>query len=261
MNKTFYWFISSPTFYFRSKNPLERHFVPAAALFKYEIEHLNANDNDISEIMIVDSTQIRRKKLKYSRDRSKLFLKQHVEQDDRGIFVIKAQTLEQYNVKNVMWETIFDGPKPNFQSSKRFEKAVNGVPKKQKQESMAKYLQKSNGKKEVNKEKRSSLLLEQMKKREEDFKKQKQLNEEQRALQRQKKKEDSLKMAQHFKAWTKPKEDLELEDHMVIDLHNIFTNTNWIILETPSSNSGKLQSTQPLLWRHAFDFGIRTQFP
>ncbi|CAH1123750.1 unnamed protein product [Ceutorhynchus assimilis] len=201
-----------------NKTSPEKHlFIPPANLYKYEIEHLNASDSDLTEIMIVDSTHIRRKKSKYSREKSKLFLKQHVDQDDRGVFTIKAQSLEQYNIKDVMWETIFDGPKPNFQTSKRFEKAVNGKPKKQKQESMAKYLQK-NGKKDVNKEKKSGLLLEQMKKREEDFKKQKQLNEEQKALQKQKKKEDSLKLAQYFKDWTKPKEDLELEDQMKLPI-------------------------------------------
>lgn len=204
-------------FFFRSKSPSERHFVPSAGLYKYEIEHLDADDNDISEIMIVDSTQLRRKKVHFSRDKCKLFLKQNVQQDSRGVFVIKPEVLEKHNVKNVMWETMFDGPLPNFQQSKNFEKALNGK-KKQKQETLSKYLQK-NGlvmKKEgqSNKEKKNN-LMEQMQKRAEEFKKQKQLNEEQKALEKQKKKEESMKLSQYLKDWSKPKEDLELEDQMV----------------------------------------------
>lgn len=203
-------------------SPSERFFVPSANLYKYEIEHLDADDNDISEIMIVDSTQLRRKKIHFSRDKSKLFLKQHVEQDSRGIFVIKSTDLERYNIKNIKWDTIFGGPLPNFQSSKNFDKAVNGTRrKKQRQETLSKYLEK-NGlvmKKEgqQNKEKKNN-LLEQMKKREEEFKKQKQLNDEQKALERQRKKVENMKLAQYFREWSKLKDDLELEDQMKLPI-------------------------------------------
>ncbi|XP_066257550.1 bromodomain adjacent to zinc finger domain protein 1A isoform X2 [Euwallacea similis] len=203
-----------------SKSPSEKGFVPSASLYKYEVEHINAADSRISEIMIVDHTQLRRKKSQYSRDKVKLFLKQNVAQDSRGIFVIKPEILDKYEVKRSIWETLFDGPLPNFQSSKNFEKAVNGK-KKQRQETMAKYLQK-NGlvmKKEGrnNKEKKGN-LLEAMKLRQEEFQKQKQLNEEQKAIEKQKKKDDALKLAQYCKDWFKPKEDLELEDHQELPI-------------------------------------------
>lgn len=174
--------------------------------------------------MIVDSNQVRRKRSQYSREKAKLFLKQNVEQDKRGIFVIKPRVLEQYKVNNVMWDTIFDGPPPNFQSSKNFEKALNGK-KKQRQETLANYLQK-NGlvmKKEgqVNKDKEKKngqgggKLLESMRKREEEFKRLKQLNDEQKALRKQKEKEEKLMVEKYIRDWYKPKEDLELENHQV----------------------------------------------
>ncbi|XP_050295033.1 bromodomain adjacent to zinc finger domain protein 1A isoform X2 [Anthonomus grandis grandis] len=196
-----------------NKSPSERSFIPSASLYKYEIEHTDANDADVSEMMIVDSSQIRRKKQSFSREKCKLFLKQNVEQDSRGIFVIKKDVIEKHNVTSVMWETIFDGPLPDFQSSKKFDKALNGK-KKHKQVTMAKYLEK-NGlamKKPENKAK-SIEFLEQMKKREEEFKIQKQLNEERKAQEKLKKKEEHLQLTKYLKDWSKVKEDLELEDH------------------------------------------------
>ncbi|KAJ8981350.1 hypothetical protein NQ317_002887 [Molorchus minor] len=52
---------------------IDRNFWPPSSLFKYEIEHLDADDNDISEIMIVDYNQIRRKKGIFNKERCKLF--------------------------------------------------------------------------------------------------------------------------------------------------------------------------------------------
>lgn len=197
-----------------SVSPTERNFIPSANLYKYEIEHLDSEDTDISEIMIVDSAQLRRKKALFSRDKCKLFLKQYVEQDDRGIFIIKQAILDKFNISSVKWEMIFNGPLPNFQSSKNFEKAVNNK-KKHKQETLSKYLEKNgfvmkrDGEAKVGK---NNNLLEQMKKREEEFKIQKQLKEEQRLAEKQRKKEESNKLASYFRDWLKHKEDLELED-------------------------------------------------
>lgn len=188
------------------------------------MEYLRTVGSEVSEIMIVDSNQVRRKRSQYSREKVKLFLKQNVEQDKRGIFVIKPSVLEQYKVNNVMWDTIFDGPPPNFQSSKNFEKALNGK-KKQRQETLANYLQKNGlvmkkeGQLNKDKEKKNGQgggkLLESMRKREEEFKRLKLLNDEQKALRKQKEKEEKLMVEKHIRDWYKPKEDLELENHQV----------------------------------------------
>ncbi|KAJ8934182.1 hypothetical protein NQ314_013536 [Rhamnusium bicolor] len=190
----------------------DRHFWPPSNLFKYEIEHLDADDNDISEIMIVDCNQIRRKKGVFNKEKSKLFLKQYVEQDDKCMFVIKPSVLEDFGINKMKFDQIFDGPLPNFDTSKRFDKVING--KKSKQETLAKYLMKNSGSVAVTKEKKQN-LLEQMKKREEEFKVKKQLKEEEKIALKKKQKEESTKIANYIKEWSKPKEDLELEDQKV----------------------------------------------
>ncbi|RZC38597.1 bromodomain adjacent to zinc finger domain protein 1A, partial [Asbolus verrucosus] len=183
------------------------HHHPPAALYKYEIEHLDADDEDISEIMIVDYNQIRRKKGMFSRERCKLFLKQHVEQNDKGVFVIKLSTVESYNLNRITFEQIFDGPLPEFDASKKFGKMVNG--KKTRQESLHKFLTKSNN--DV-KNGNNIELLEKIKKREEEYKLHRQQKKEREMALKQKKKEENMLLSKHFKDWYKPKEDLELTD-------------------------------------------------
>ncbi|KAJ3638147.1 hypothetical protein MTP99_001553 [Tenebrio molitor] len=186
----------------------ERHSFPSASLYKYEIEHLDADDKDISEIMIVDCNQMRRKKGLFSREKCKLFLKQYVEPDGRGIFVIKSSAVEAFNLNKITFDKIFDGPAPEFDSSKRFEKVVNG--KKTRQESLHKFLTKNNN---LIKNENNVNIIEKMKKREEEFKLMKQQKKEEEMALKQKKKEESLILAGHIKDWYKPKEDLELVDH------------------------------------------------
>ncbi|XP_044265783.1 bromodomain adjacent to zinc finger domain protein 1A isoform X2 [Tribolium madens] len=174
---------------------------PLATLYKYEIEHFDANDCDISEFMIVDCTQIRRKKGTYSREKCKLFLKQYVEQDTRGIFVIKPTALEAFNLEKITFDKIFDGQPPEFSPSKKFVK-------KTRQESLDKYLTKNtNFTKNGNND-----LMERMRKKEEEFKLAKQQKKEMKNEMKQKKKEENLQLAKQLKNWNKPKEDLELVD-------------------------------------------------
>ncbi|XP_018577816.1 bromodomain adjacent to zinc finger domain protein 1A isoform X2 [Anoplophora glabripennis] len=195
----------------------DRHYWPPANLFKYEIEHLDADDNDISEIMIVDCNQIRRKKGVFNREKSKLFLKQYVEQDEKGMFVIKTPILEDFGINKMKFDQIFDGPLPNFDKSKRLEKIPNG--KKQKQETLAKYLMKNNTtvtsiniENKLDAKQKKYNLLEQMKKREEEFKVWRQMKEEEKLALKKKQKEESLKIASYLKEWNKIKDDLDLED-------------------------------------------------
>lgn len=190
------------------RNMEDKHFSPPASLYKYEIEHLDAHDCDISEIMIVDCNQIRRKKGLYSREKCKLFLKQYVEQDERGIFVIKSSAIEAFNLNKITFDKIFNGPPPVFDASKKFEKVVNG--KKVRQESLHKFLTKSpkNGS--------NNNLLEKMKKRQEQFKLMKQQKKEKEIEMKQKKKEENLQIAKQLKNWSKPQEDLELIDQKVV---------------------------------------------
>ncbi|CAG9839448.1 unnamed protein product [Diabrotica balteata] len=201
----------------KNGNKTDSHFWPPANLFKYEIEHLDAEDNDISEIMIVDCNQIRRRKGSFNRDKCKLFLRQYVEHDSKGIFAIKASVIEELGINKIKFEQIFDGPMPNFEVSKEKEKKPS-TKKKLNQEKMSKYLTKTNGDitnkpaQNTNAEENKVNLLEEMKKREEEFKIKQQLKEEQRIAMKKRHKEESVILNSSIKKWMQPKEDTELEN-------------------------------------------------
>lgn len=185
---------------------------PPSTLFKYQIEHLNPDDCDISEIMIVGYSQIRRKKTLFNREKCKLFLKQYVEQDEHGSFTIKSTVLKQFGVNNIKFEQIFDGPLPVFETSKRT--SINGK-KVTKQETIGKYLTKNGRVNGVNGEKSNSVLLEQMKKRQEQYKIQKEIREKEKIEMKLRTKREKAQILNMIKEWNKPKEDLELEDQSV----------------------------------------------
>ncbi|CAH1959185.1 unnamed protein product [Acanthoscelides obtectus] len=190
----------------------DRQFWPPATAYKYEIEHMDAEDNDISEIMIVDCSQLRRKKAAFNREKCKLFLKQYVEQDDRRVFVVKPSVLADFGIFKVKWDQIFDGPLPDFEFSpvKKKSPYMNG--KKQKQETLANFLMRSSKTNGANKERKQSNLLEQLKKREEEFKLKKQQEHEQKLAKKQMQKQESNLLISLTKKWYRPKEDLSLEN-------------------------------------------------
>ncbi|CAH0550662.1 unnamed protein product [Brassicogethes aeneus] len=197
----------------------ERQFFPPFNVYKYEIEHLDAEDEDVSEIMIVDHSQIRRKKSVFNREKSKLFLKQYVEQDLNGVWVIKPSVIETFGISKIQFDQIFDGPMPNFECTKKLLKKLNGTSngrKATKQETLAKYLTKNGlaGEGKKSKGKNGAELMEMMKKREEEFKVKKQLKEEEKIALKLKKKEENIKISNYVREYYKPKEDLELDDHL-----------------------------------------------
>lgn len=179
------------------------------------MEQIDAYDKDISEVMILDPSQIRRKKGLYNREKNKLFIKQHTEISDTGVFKIKESVLKTYNMSNVKFSQIFDGPVPDFEASKKSLKAVNG--KKVKQETLAKFLTK-NGL-ETKKADNGKNLLEEMKRKEQEYKEKreqlKQQKAEEKLAEKQKRREENVKISMYLRDWYRPKEDLELEDHKV----------------------------------------------
>ncbi|XP_024873934.1 bromodomain adjacent to zinc finger domain protein 1A-like isoform X1 [Temnothorax curvispinosus] len=202
----------------------EHYYHPPAKLFRYEVEQLDSGDSDVSQIMIVEASQVRRRKQHYSRDRNKIFLRQLCEQNDSGIWVVKESVLEKYGINKVRFDTIFAGTLPDF--TVRVKKSV-----KQKQESMDKFLtsnvskqktlEKADPLKKVNdtavvkkfrkprtngkfKEELKAKALEEKAKRKEE-----------RELKSERKKEKKQKLAAlaaYMKQWNKPREDLECED-------------------------------------------------
>lgn len=201
----------------------EHYYHPPAKLFRYEVEQLDSGDSDVSEIMIVEASQVRRRKQHYSRDRNKIFLRQLCEQNDSGIWVVKESVLEKYGINKVRFDTIFAGTLPDF--TVRVKRSV-----KQKQESIDKFLtsdvskqrvEKADPLRKVNdtgvvkkfrkprmngkfKEELKAKALEEKAKRKEE-----------RALKSERKKEKKQKLAAlaaYMKQWNKPREDLECED-------------------------------------------------
>ncbi|XP_076392535.1 ATP-dependent chromatin assembly factor large subunit isoform X2 [Megachile rotundata] len=212
-----------------NRNLQEQQYHPPANLFRYEVEQLDCGESDISQLMIVEAEQVRRRKQHYSRERNKIFLRQLCEQNESGIWVVKDSVLQKYGISKVRFDTIFAGPPPDFTS--RVKKYVR-----HKQESIDKFLtsdiskQKSIEKpdplKKVNqggvdikkfrkprmngkfKEERKAKALEEKAKRKEE-----------RVLKSERKKEEKQKLAAlaaYMRQWNKPREDLECEDLSVL---------------------------------------------
>ncbi|XP_012057721.1 PREDICTED: bromodomain adjacent to zinc finger domain protein 1A [Atta cephalotes] len=209
--------------YMNENGSLQEHYYhPPAKLFRYEVEQLDSGDSDISQIMIVEASQVRRRKQHYSRDRNKIFLRQLSEQNDNGIWVVKESVLEKYGISKVRFDTIFAGTLPDF--TVRIKKSV-----KQKQECIDKFLtsnvskpkmekmdplKKMNdtGMKKYRKPRMNGKFKEELKAKalEEKAKR-----KEERALKSEYKKEKKQKLAAlaaYMKQWNKPREDLECED-------------------------------------------------
>ncbi|XP_012240559.1 bromodomain adjacent to zinc finger domain protein 1A isoform X4 [Bombus impatiens] len=207
------------------RSPQEQQYHPPAKLFRYEVEQLDSGDSDVSQLMIVEAAQVRRRKQHYSKERNKIFLRQLCEQNESGIWIIKDSVLQKYGINKVRFDTIFAGPPPDFTS--RIKKPV-----KHKQESIDKFLttdvskqkliEKPNPLKKVNqggvdiKKFRKPRMNGKFK---EDLKakalEEKAKRKEERVLQNERKKEEKQKsaaLAAYIRQWNKPREDLECED-------------------------------------------------
>ncbi|EFN63819.1 Bromodomain adjacent to zinc finger domain protein 1A [Camponotus floridanus] len=212
------------------RNLQEQYYHPPAKLFRYEVEQLDSGDSDVSQLMIVEASQVRRQKQHYSRERNKIFLRQLCEQNDSGIWIVKESVLEKYGINKVRFDTIFAGTLPDF--TVRVKKSV-----KQKQESIDKFLtsniskqktfEKSDPLKKVNDSRKTNDTGAMKKHRKprtngkfkEELKakalEEKAKRKAERALNSEHKKEKKQKLAAlaaYMKQWNKPREDLECED-------------------------------------------------
>ncbi|OAD56919.1 Bromodomain adjacent to zinc finger domain protein 1A [Eufriesea mexicana] len=208
-----------------NRSPQEQQYHPPAKLFRYEVEQLDSGDSDVSQLMIVEATQVRRRKQHYSKERNKIFLRQLCEQNENGIWIVKDNVLQKYGINKVRFDTIFAGPPPDFTS--RIRKSV-----KHKQESIDKFLttdvskqktiEKPDPFKKVNqggvdiKKFRKPRMNGKFK---EDLKakalEEKAKRKEERVLKSERKKEEKQKLAAlaaYVRQWNKPREDLECED-------------------------------------------------
>ncbi|XP_014205969.1 bromodomain adjacent to zinc finger domain protein 1A isoform X2 [Copidosoma floridanum] len=208
-----------------SKSSQERQYSPPAKLFRYEVEQLDCGDTDVSQLMIVEASQIRRKKQQYSRERNKIFLRMLCEQSASGVWVVKDGVLQKYGISKTRFDSIFAGPLPDF--TPRPKKVV-----KQKQGSLDKFLisdvtkhRAFNKPDPLRKVSSSGMVTKKYRKSKlngkgvEDLKakalEQKEKRKEERLEKKERKKEEKLKQAAlvaWVKKWNKPREDLECED-------------------------------------------------
>ncbi|NWS69690.1 BAZ1A protein, partial [Crotophaga sulcirostris] len=80
------------------------------SLFKYKVQPIK---KDLYETVIVKASQLSRRKHLFSRDRLKLFLKQHCEPHD-GVIKTKASSIEKYNLAEKNFSDFFPDDPPTF---------------------------------------------------------------------------------------------------------------------------------------------------
>ncbi|NWW41085.1 BAZ1A protein, partial [Panurus biarmicus] len=80
------------------------------SLFKYKVQPIKKH---LYEPVIVKASQLSRRKHLFSRDRLKLFLKQHCEPHD-GVIKAKATSIEKYNLAEQNFSYFFPDEPPTF---------------------------------------------------------------------------------------------------------------------------------------------------
>nr|XP_044621422.1 bromodomain adjacent to zinc finger domain protein 1A isoform X2 [Equus asinus] len=218
-------------------------------LFKYKVQ---PTKKELYECAIVKATQISRRKHLFSRDKLKLFLKQHCEPQD-GVIKIKASSLSAYKIAEQDFSYFFPDDPPTFIFSpanrrrgrppKRVSDSQEGrvAPK----QTIAGYRNKATKERDklLKQEEMKSLAfekaklkrekadaLEAKKKEKEDKEKKKEelkkiVEEErlkkkeekerlkiEREKEREKLREEKRKYMEYLKQWSKPREDMECDD-------------------------------------------------
>lgn len=104
---------SGPSLEERLKNPPDH-------LYKYEVEETCPDDEDLIERHIIEADDVRREKSIVTRDKLQLYLKNVLELNAEGLqFKMKDKGIKLYNLDNVAWNEIFDGPEPIFEETVR----------------------------------------------------------------------------------------------------------------------------------------------
>ncbi|KAM6202836.1 bromodomain adjacent to zinc finger domain protein 1A [Rhynchocyon petersi] len=217
-------------------------------LFKYKVQ---PTKKELYESAIVKATQISRRKHLFSRDKLKLFLKQHCEPQD-GVIKIKASSLSTYKIEDQDFSYFFPDEPPTFIFSPASRR--RGRPPKKisiSQESITSKATITGYRNKAIKEKEKLLKQEEMKslafekaklkrekadaleakKREKEDKEKKReelkkiIEEErlkkkeekerlkiEREKEREKLREEKRKYVERLKQWSKPREDMECDD-------------------------------------------------
>ncbi|KAK0182819.1 hypothetical protein PV327_000914 [Microctonus hyperodae] len=203
----------------------ERQYNPPAKLFRYEVEQLDSGDNDVNQIMIVEASQIKRKKQLYTRERNKIFLRMLCQQNNNGLWIVKNAVQEKYGIGKIRFDTIFAGQIPDFtppprkpvvkQKQETIDKFLTSDVSKHRAFAKADPLRKINDKgmrvKKIRKPQDEKLKEELKAKAEVEKAKRKEERDEQRERRREEKQKLAA-LAVYVREWNKPREDLECED-------------------------------------------------
>ncbi|KAK0098559.1 hypothetical protein PV326_006786 [Microctonus aethiopoides] len=247
----------------------ERQYNPPAKLFRYEVEQLDGGDNDVSQIMIVEASQVKRKKQLYTRERNKIFLRMLCQQNNNGLWIVKNAVQQKYGIAKIRFDTIFAGPMPDFTPPPR--KPVV----KQKQETIDKFLTSDVSKhrafekadplrkisdrgmrvKKFRKPRVDGKFKEELKAKAEV---EKAKRKEERDEKRERKREEKQKLAAlaaYVREWNKPREDLECED-----LRSIVEATG-VKCDIPNDNFGDFVMILEFLQFFSQELEVSSYFP
>ncbi|KAK7504212.1 hypothetical protein BaRGS_00004516 [Batillaria attramentaria] len=166
----------------------------------------------------VTANQVNRKKGLYTRDKSKLFLKQHCEPID-GLWKVKEEKLRKSNLKTAKFLDFFAGPPPVFTVSvikkkQNFKKnadagkstPVSATPDRTNASTSATNSPQDSA---VPSPQSSSLLTPKERAAQKEQAKQDKLAEK---MEREKKREERRKQIEKLKEWSRPREDMECDD-------------------------------------------------
>ncbi|KAL6084872.1 hypothetical protein STEG23_019646, partial [Scotinomys teguina] len=218
-------------------------------LFRYKVQ---PTKKEMYESMVVKATQISRRKHLFSRDKLKLFLKQHCESQD-GVIKIKASSLSTYNIAEQDFSYFFPDDPPTFIfspanrrrgrppkrlslgqedniSSKQTTVGCRGKASKERDKLLKQEEMKALAFEKAKLKREKADALEARKKEKEDKEKKreelKKIVEEERLKkkeekerlkierekEREKLREEKRKYMEYLKQWSKPREDMECDD-------------------------------------------------
>uniref|UniRef100_A0A8C9N8Y2 Bromodomain adjacent to zinc finger domain protein 1A n=1 Tax=Serinus canaria TaxID=9135 RepID=A0A8C9N8Y2_SERCA len=217
----------------------EKKAIIDPSLFKYKVQPIKKH---LYEAVIVKASQLSRRKHLFSRDRLKLFLKQHCEPHD-GVIKAKATSIEKYNLAEQNFSYFFPDEPPTFIFSPASRR--RGRPPKRASASLSIYQLKLTFYKRKNnsgllfsfiafekaklKQEKANAIEARKKEKEDKEKKREELKkiveeermkkkEEKERLkiekekEREKLREEKRKYVEYLKQWSKPREDMECDD-------------------------------------------------
>jgi len=105
------------------KPPPARTAVPDH-LFKYEVEEVEPDDEDMVMLHIIPAEDCKREKGVFTKDKLNLYLKNVVELDGMH-FKVKAKVSKMYDLEKIRFEDIFAGPPPTFAETQNKKAVMN----------------------------------------------------------------------------------------------------------------------------------------